>query len=43
VLVPADEKPKPICTGNESLKLLCFFLVPDIRPGTQEFPPATPT
>ena len=43
LLVSADEKPKTIWTGNESLKLLCFFLVPDIRPGTQEFPPATPT
>jgi quercetin dioxygenase-like cupin family protein len=43
LLVPADEKPKTICTGNEPLKLLCFFPAPDIRPGTQEFPPATPT
>jgi mannose-6-phosphate isomerase-like protein (cupin superfamily) len=29
LLVPADEKPKTIWTGNESLKLLCFFLVPN--------------
>jgi hypothetical protein len=34
---------KTICTGNEPLKLLCFFPVPDIGPGAQEFPPATPT
>jgi hypothetical protein len=33
---------KTICTGNEPLKLLCFFPVPGIRPGTREFPPATP-
>jgi quercetin dioxygenase-like cupin family protein len=43
LLVPADEKHKTICTGSEPLKLLCFFPVPDIRPGTREFPPATPT
>ncbi len=25
-------------TGRETLVLLCFFPVPDIRPGTEEFP-----
>jgi mannose-6-phosphate isomerase-like protein (cupin superfamily) len=43
LLVPAEEKHKTICTGREPLKLLCFFPNPDIRPGTQEFPPSTPT
>jgi mannose-6-phosphate isomerase-like protein (cupin superfamily) len=38
LLVPAEERHKTICTGGEPLVLVCFFPVPDIRPGTEEFP-----
>jgi quercetin dioxygenase-like cupin family protein len=43
LLVPADEKHKTMCTSREPLKLVCFFPIADIRPGTQEFAPSTPT
>jgi quercetin dioxygenase-like cupin family protein len=43
LLVPAGEKHKTICTGSKPLMLVCFFPVPDIRPGTEEFSPATST
>lgn len=41
VLVPPGEKHMTRNTGDEPLRLLCFFPVPDIGPGTQEFPPNT--
>jgi mannose-6-phosphate isomerase-like protein (cupin superfamily) len=37
VLIPASEKHMTINTGNEPLVLLCFFPVPDVSAGTQEF------
>lgn len=38
VLVPADERHVTRNTGNEPLKLICFFPVGDVAPGTEEFP-----
>ena len=43
LLVPSGEKHKTICTSGDPLKLVCFFPIADIRPGTQEFPASTPT
>ena len=40
VLVPPGEKHMTRNTGDEPLRLLCFFAVPDIGPGTREFSPA---
>ena len=37
VLIPANEKHMTVNTGNEPLVLLCFFPVPDVSAGTQEF------
>jgi mannose-6-phosphate isomerase-like protein (cupin superfamily) len=37
VLVPAGEKHMTQNTGTETLVLLCFFPVPDVSAGTQEF------
>jgi mannose-6-phosphate isomerase-like protein (cupin superfamily) len=37
VLIPPDEKHMTVNTGTEPLVLLCFFGVPDIAAGTQEF------
>jgi mannose-6-phosphate isomerase-like protein (cupin superfamily) len=42
VLVPPGEKHMTRNTGDEPLVLLCFFPVPDVTAGTQEFPPALP-
>ena len=39
VLVPPGEKHMSRNTGTEPLVLLCFFPVPDVGAGTQEFPP----
>lgn len=36
VLVPADEPHATSNTASEPLVMLCFFPVPDIRPGTIE-------
>ena len=36
ILVPADEPHATSNTGTEPLVMLCFFPVPDIRPGTVE-------
>jgi len=36
ILVPADEPHATSNTGTEPLVMLCFFPVPDIRPGTIE-------
>jgi mannose-6-phosphate isomerase-like protein (cupin superfamily) len=41
VLIPAGEKHMTRNTGSEPLRLLCFFPVPDVTAGTEEFP-ATP-
>ena len=38
VLVPAGERHATRNTGTDVLRLLCFFPVGDIRPGTREFP-----
>ena len=38
VLVPPDQRHATYNTGSSVLKLLCFFPVNDIRPGTVEFP-----
>ena len=37
VLIPAGEKHMTRNTGTEPLVLLCFFPVPDVTGGTQEF------
>jgi mannose-6-phosphate isomerase-like protein (cupin superfamily) len=37
VLIPPNEKHMTLNTGTEPLVLLCFFPVPDIAAGTQEF------
>jgi len=37
VLIPANEKHMTVNTGTEPLVLLCFFPVPDVSAGTQEF------
>ncbi len=37
VLVPADERHATYNTAASVLRLLCFFPVSDIRPGTEEF------
>ena len=37
VLIPPNEKHMTVNTGTEPLVLLCFFPVPDVRAGTQEF------
>jgi quercetin dioxygenase-like cupin family protein len=37
VLIPPGERHATYNTGPGVLKLLCFFPVADIRPGTQEF------
>ena len=37
VLVPADERHATYNTASSVLRLLCFFPVNDIRPGTEEF------
>jgi len=37
VLVPPNEKHMTVNTGTEPLVLLCFFPVPDVSGGTQEF------
>jgi mannose-6-phosphate isomerase-like protein (cupin superfamily) len=37
VLIPANEKHMTLNTGTEPLVLLCFFPVPDVSAGTQEF------
>ena len=42
LLVPPGERHKTMCTGSEPLMLVCFFPVPDIRPGTEGLPPSTP-
>ncbi|WP_018701189.1 cupin domain-containing protein [Amorphus coralli] len=36
ILVPANEPHATRNTGAEPLVMLCFFPVPDIRPGTRE-------
>jgi quercetin dioxygenase-like cupin family protein len=38
ILITPGEKHMTRNTGSETLVLLCFFPVPDIRPGTVEFP-----
>lgn len=38
VLVHPGERHATYNTGAEPLRLVCFFPVPDIRPGTREFP-----
>jgi uncharacterized cupin superfamily protein len=38
VLVPADQRHATYNTGSGVLRLLCFFPVSDIKPGTVEFP-----
>lgn len=38
VLVPAEQRHATYNTGSVVLRLLCFFPVNDIRPGTVEFP-----
>jgi quercetin dioxygenase-like cupin family protein len=38
ILIAPGEKHMTRNTGRETLVLLCFFPVPDIRPGTEEFP-----
>jgi mannose-6-phosphate isomerase-like protein (cupin superfamily) len=38
VLIPAGEKHMTVNTASEPLVLLCFFPVPDVTSGTQEFP-----
>jgi quercetin dioxygenase-like cupin family protein len=38
ILITPGEKHMTRNTGSETLVLLCFFPVPDIRPGTEEFP-----
>jgi quercetin dioxygenase-like cupin family protein len=38
VLVPSDQRHATYNTGSSVLRLLCFFPVKDIRPGTVEFP-----
>ena len=37
LLVPSGERHATSNTGPENLRLLCFFPVADIRPGTREF------
>ena len=37
ILIPANEKHMTVNTGTEPLVLLCFFPVPDVSAGTQEF------
>jgi quercetin dioxygenase-like cupin family protein len=37
VLVPAEQRHATYNTGSSVLRLLCFFPVNDIRPGTVEF------
>jgi quercetin dioxygenase-like cupin family protein len=37
VLIPPNEKHMTVNTGTEPLVLLCFFPVPDVTGGTQEF------
>jgi mannose-6-phosphate isomerase-like protein (cupin superfamily) len=37
VLIPPNEKHMTVNTGTEPLVLLCFFPVPDVRSGTEEF------
>jgi mannose-6-phosphate isomerase-like protein (cupin superfamily) len=37
LLVPAGEKHMTVNTGSETLRLLCFFPVPDVTAGTTEF------
>jgi hypothetical protein len=37
VLVPAEQLHATYNTGSTTLRLLCFFPVSDIRPGTEEF------
>lgn len=37
VLVPAGERHATYNTGSGVLRLLCFFPINDIRPGTEEF------
>jgi mannose-6-phosphate isomerase-like protein (cupin superfamily) len=37
ILIPANEKHMTMNTGTEPLVLLCFFPVPDVSAGTQEF------
>jgi len=37
VLIPPNEKHMTVNTGSEPLVLLCFFPVPDVSGGTQEF------
>src|SRR5919198_617634 len=37
VLIPANEKHMTVNTGSEPLVLVCFFPVPDVSAGTQEF------
>ena len=37
LLIPAGEKHMAINTGTEPLVLLCFFPVPDVSAGTDEF------
>src|SRR5436190_8685365 len=37
VLIPRNEKHRTMNTGTEPLVLLCFFPVPDVGGGTQEF------
>jgi mannose-6-phosphate isomerase-like protein (cupin superfamily) len=39
LLIPAGEKHMTRNTGSEPLVLLCFFPVPDVGAGTEEFPP----
>jgi mannose-6-phosphate isomerase-like protein (cupin superfamily) len=37
VLIPADEKHMAVNTGSEPLILLCFFPVPNVTHGTEEY------
>ena len=37
ILIPANEKHMTVNTGSEPLVLVCFFPVPDVSSGTQEF------
>lgn len=38
ILVPASERHATYNTGSTVLRLLCFFPISDIGPGTEEFP-----
>jgi quercetin dioxygenase-like cupin family protein len=37
VLIPPNERHMTVNTGSDPLVLLCFFPVPDVSAGTQEF------